>query len=70
MTDAPLSGFRVLETATGIAGPYAGRLLAMLGATVLKIEPDGGDPTRTQPVDDQPVRGLSPLFIHLNEIAH
>ena len=66
MADAPLTGFRVLETATGIAGPYAGRLLAMLGATVVKVEPPGGDPARTQPVDDEPVIGTSPLFVHLN----
>ncbi len=62
----PLDGLRVLETATGIAGPYAGRLLSMLGATVVKVEPPGGDPARTQPVDDEPVDGLSPLFVHLN----
>ena len=42
MSDAPLDGLRVLETATGIAGPYAGRLLAMLGATVVKVEPPDG----------------------------
>ena len=65
---APLSGLRILETATGIAGPYAGRLLASLGATVVKVEPEGGDPTRHQPVDDEPVaEGVaSPLYIHLN----
>lgn len=64
--EAPLDGVHVLELATGVAGPYAGRLLAMLGATVVKVEPPGGDPARHQPVDDEPVDGLSPLFVHLN----
>src|SRR3954452_10209019 len=62
---APLEGLRVLELATGVAGPYAGRLLAMLGATVVKVEPEGGDPARTCPVDSRPLRGTSPLFLHL-----
>src|SRR5688500_13499193 len=62
----PLRGLRVVELATGVAGPYAGRLLAMLGATVVKVEPDGGDPCRTLPVDDKPVVAPSPLFVHLN----
>ncbi|MGH1491906.1 MAG: CoA transferase [Acidimicrobiales bacterium] len=66
MSDAPLTGLRVLETASGIAGPYAGRLLAMLGASVVKIEPEGGDPARRQLVDDQPLTGVSPLYVHLN----
>ncbi|MGF1600028.1 MAG: CoA transferase [Acidimicrobiales bacterium] len=35
MISPPLAGLRVLETSTGIAGPYAGRLLAMLGADVV-----------------------------------
>ncbi len=60
-----LRGLRVLETASGIAGPYAGRLLAMLGAEVVKVEPAGGDPLRTQAVDDEPVGGRSPLAVHL-----
>ena len=59
---------KVLEVATGIAGPFAGRLLAGAGATVLKVEPPDGDPARRQPVDDVPLHNgeLSPLFVHLN----
>ncbi len=64
----PLAGMRVLEVATGIAGPFAGRLLAGAGATVVKVEPPDGDPARHQPVDDVPLAygELSPLFVHLN----
>jgi crotonobetainyl-CoA:carnitine CoA-transferase CaiB-like acyl-CoA transferase len=55
----------VLELATGVAGPYGGRLLALLGATVVKIEPEGGDPARTQPSDHGPAADPSDLFVHL-----
>lgn len=43
----PLSGTRVVELAGYIAGPYVGRLLADMGADVVKIEPPDGDPFRT-----------------------
>ena len=68
MPQPPLHGLRVIETATGISGPYAGRLLASLGAHVIKIEPPDGDPARIQQVDDTPLGEgeLSPLYIHLN----
>ena len=43
----PLSGIRVLELGTLIAGPFAGRLFADYGADVIKVEhPKGGDPLR------------------------
>lgn len=42
----PLSGLHVVEIATEIAGPYAAKLLADLGAEVVKIEPPDGDPLR------------------------
>lgn len=63
---APLVGLSVVELATGIAGPYAGRLLAMLGATVVKFEPPGGDPSRRLAIDDRPVLEPGSMFTHLN----
>jgi crotonobetainyl-CoA:carnitine CoA-transferase CaiB-like acyl-CoA transferase len=44
--DAPLKGIRVLEITNLIAGPTAGRLLADLGADVIKFEPLDGDMSR------------------------
>ncbi|MDR0386584.1 MAG: CoA transferase [Treponema sp.] len=45
-TQQPLEGVKVVELATFLAVPCAGRYLADLGAKVIKVEPTGGDPVR------------------------
>lgn len=49
MSQGALEGLVVAELACGVAGPYVGRLLADVGAQVIKVEPPGGDPIRGEP---------------------
>jgi crotonobetainyl-CoA:carnitine CoA-transferase CaiB-like acyl-CoA transferase len=59
----PLDGLRVLEYAQYVAGPFAGMLLADLGADVVKVEPPAGDAWRRyEPFDE----GESRYFYALN----
>lgn len=67
--NGPLSGLRVIEFGQIAAGPFAGMLLADLGADVVKVEkPDGGDGMREWPpffVNDEGV-AYSSNFASLN----
>ena len=46
MESPPLAGLKVIELARILAGPWAGQILADLGAQVIKIESPAGDDTR------------------------
>ena len=63
MPKGPLDGMRVVDFTTTIAGPYCTRLMADLGAEVIKIETTEGDMMRSRP----PLRnGASTSFGQLN----
>jgi len=64
----PLAGLRVLEVGGTVAAPYATKLLADLGADVVKIEPPGGEPTRARGPfpGGVPHPEKSGLFLYLN----
>lgn len=68
LMERPLSGMRVLDFTTTIAGPYCARLLADLGAEVIKIEAPDGDMMRTRPPlrPDGSRGGVSTLYGQLN----
>jgi CoA:oxalate CoA-transferase len=46
MREAPLTGVRVLDLGRVYQGPWCGALLALAGASVVKVEQPGGEPAR------------------------
>ena len=69
MSDGALSGVKVVEIAEGVSGPFCGRMLAAMGAEVIKIErPPGGDRTRREApfLPDVPEPESSALYLYLN----
>ncbi len=69
MARSAFEGVRVLEFATMVSGPYCAKLLADLGADVIKVEelPEGDPARRRGPFPgDQPHPERSGLFMYLN----
>ena len=76
-----LQGLRVVDLTRNLPGPFATRLLADLGAEIIKIEPASGDPARAlgdlftalnhgktiEKVDFRDAQGIEAIKAHLKE---
>lgn len=64
----PLAGLRILDLTHMLSGPYAGMILADLGAETIKIEPLQGEGTRTLLATDpeNSLDGMGAYFLTLN----
>ena len=66
MANTALEGIRVVDLSDDIAGAYATRWLGALGASVVKVEPPEGDPTRRRGPRRDESGDTSALFAYLN----
>lgn len=63
-SEPPLCGLRILDLTQFLAGPFCTQILADLGAEIIKIEPQAGDPTRFLPPHFH--KGESAYFLAVN----
>ncbi len=63
-----LPGVRVLDVGQGISAPYCAKILAQMGAEVIKVEPPDGDEARRMGPfpGDSPHPERSGLFLAMN----
>lgn len=68
MAKGLLTGVRVLDVSQRVSGPYCAKVLAQLGAEVIKVEPPGGDEARKMGPfpDGEQHSEKSALFLALN----
>lgn len=64
--EGPLSGYRVVEFCSTLAGPLATMLMGDQGADVIKVEAPGGDQGRQVGNTRQGVAGVSTMFVNVN----
>jgi CoA:oxalate CoA-transferase len=71
-TTAPLAGIVILDLSRWMSGPYAGMMLADAGATVIKVEPAGGETTRSlrPALPDNDDTEVSGYFLRMNRRKH
>ncbi|PKM14004.1 MAG: acyl-CoA transferase [Gammaproteobacteria bacterium HGW-Gammaproteobacteria-5] len=64
----PLEGIRILDLTHMLSGPYAGMILADLGAETIKVEPLAGEGTRALLAKDprHSFKGMGAYFLTLN----
>jgi crotonobetainyl-CoA:carnitine CoA-transferase CaiB-like acyl-CoA transferase len=65
VSNAPLTGLKVVVRASGVAALYAARLLGVMGAETILVEPPQGSPLRSEPPFLDPAGKVSALFAYL-----